>query len=283
MRLSIVILPEARWSVAKDWWRMADEYGFHTAWTYDHLTWRSFQDDAWFGATTTLAAAALATRRVRIGPLVASPNFRHPVAFAKEIMGLDDLSDGRFTLGLGSGGTGFDATALGGTSWNMQERTARFIEFSEQLNTLLRSPTTTELRGSFYAADEARNIPGCVQKPRVPFVLSAFGPRGMALTANLADGWVTTGGDLGLREAARQLNALEVACVKAGRSFASLDRHFLTGFDPAECWLDSVASYTDLAGRAAELGFTDVILHRARNTEPFLGNWRIFEDIASAS
>lgn len=42
-----------------------------------------------------------------------SPNFRHPVTLAKELISLDDVSGGRITLGIGAGGSGYDATALG--------------------------------------------------------------------------------------------------------------------------------------------------------------------------
>jgi alkanesulfonate monooxygenase SsuD/methylene tetrahydromethanopterin reductase-like flavin-dependent oxidoreductase (luciferase family) len=280
VRVSLVILPEARWAVARQWWRLAEELGFHTAWTYDHLTWRSFQNEEWFGATTTLAAAAGETKRIRIGPLVASPNFRHPVTFAKEVMGLDDLSNGRFTLGLGSGGTGFDAVALGATPWSMGERTRRFHEFTYQLDTLLSHPTA-ELAGAHYSAVEARNIPGCIQSPRVPFVISAYGAKGMALTANQGQGWVTTGGDSGLVGVAEQVRLLDSACNAAGRIPDTLDRHYLTGFSTDEPWLQSIEAFTDLAGRATELGITDVVLHRPRSTEPFLGATSVLEEIAA--
>jgi alkanesulfonate monooxygenase SsuD/methylene tetrahydromethanopterin reductase-like flavin-dependent oxidoreductase (luciferase family) len=279
VRISLVILPEARWSVARQWWRLADELGFHTAWTYDHLTWRSFQDDEWFGATTTLAAAATETQRIRIGPLVASPNFRHPVTFAKEVMGLDDLSNGRLSLGLGSGGIGFDAAALGEDPWPMAERTSRFHEFSYQLDTLLSQPAS-DLTGLHYRAIAARNIPGCIQTPRVPFVISAYGAKGMALTAKLGQGWVTTGGDSGLIGVAEQVQLLDAACSAAGRAPETLDRHYLTGFGADEPWMQSLESFTDLAGRATALGITDIVLHRPRSTEPFLGAAGLLEDIA---
>ena len=73
MRLGVLILPEERWSTARDRWRAAEELGFHHAWTYDHLTWRRFRDKTWFGAVPTLAAAAETTSRLRLGTLVASP------------------------------------------------------------------------------------------------------------------------------------------------------------------------------------------------------------------
>src|SRR5687768_4817719 len=113
MRVGVIVLPEQRWSDASSRWRRLDEWGFDSAWTYDHLAWRSLADGPWFATVPTLAAAAGVTSRIRLGTFVASPNFRHPVPFAKELMGLDDISGGRFVLGVGAGGTGFDASVLG--------------------------------------------------------------------------------------------------------------------------------------------------------------------------
>ena len=99
-------------------WRRAEALGFDHAWTYDHLAWRSLRDSPWFGAVPTLTAAAMATERIRLGTLVASPNFRHPVPFATELVTLDDISGGRLTLGIGAGGDGWDATMLGQVAWS---------------------------------------------------------------------------------------------------------------------------------------------------------------------
>src|SRR5690606_41715142 len=112
MRVSTVILPIYPWREGREVWRAADDLGFHAAYTYDHLSWRSFHDGPWFGAVPTLAAAAGVTERVRLGTLVSSPNFREPVTFAKEVLTLDDLSGGRVTVGLGAVTTGFDAIVL---------------------------------------------------------------------------------------------------------------------------------------------------------------------------
>lgn len=118
LRLSTVILPVHRWHEGgRERWQRAEELGFHTAYTYDHLSWRSFRERTWFGALPTLTAAATATQRLRLGTLVTSPNFRHPVTLAKELISLDDISGGRITLGIGAGGSGFDATALGQEAW----------------------------------------------------------------------------------------------------------------------------------------------------------------------
>src|SRR3954462_12504863 len=114
MRIGIVILPDQRWSVSAGRWRRAEEYGFDHAWTYDHLGWRDLADGRWFDAMLTLTAAATVTSRIKLGTLVASANFRHPVHFAREITALDDISGGRLTLGIGAGAAGpsFDAIWL---------------------------------------------------------------------------------------------------------------------------------------------------------------------------
>jgi alkanesulfonate monooxygenase SsuD/methylene tetrahydromethanopterin reductase-like flavin-dependent oxidoreductase (luciferase family) len=72
MLLSTVILPIHPWREGRGIWRRAEELGFHAAYTYDHLSWRSFRDKPWFGAVPTLAAAATATERIRLGTLVTS-------------------------------------------------------------------------------------------------------------------------------------------------------------------------------------------------------------------
>jgi alkanesulfonate monooxygenase SsuD/methylene tetrahydromethanopterin reductase-like flavin-dependent oxidoreductase (luciferase family) len=73
LRLSTVILPVDRWSEGgRATWQAAEELGFQAAYTYDHLSWRSFRDRTWFGALPTLTAAAGVTERMRLGTLVTS-------------------------------------------------------------------------------------------------------------------------------------------------------------------------------------------------------------------
>ena len=78
MRLSTVILPIYRWNAeGREVWQRAEALGFHTAYTYDHLSWREpFRDRTWFGAIPTLTAAAAATERMRLGTLVTSVKSR---------------------------------------------------------------------------------------------------------------------------------------------------------------------------------------------------------------
>lgn len=289
MRLGVLILPEFRWPTAQPLWRRAEELGFEHAWTYDHLAWRSLRDSPWFGALPTLTAAAMATERIRLGTLVASPNFRHPVPFAKEVMTLDDISGGRLTLGLGAGGEGWDATVLGHAAWSRSERSERFAEFVDLLDRLLRDPATSH-EGRYYAADGARNVPGCVQAPRVPFAIAAAGRRAMRLAAAYGEMWVTIGelahgGPVpaaeGARMVAEQVALLEEVCVESGRDPASLRRLLLTG-PILDAGLESVEAFRDTAGRYAEVGVTDLVVHWPRASDPYAADLATFERIFSA-
>jgi alkanesulfonate monooxygenase SsuD/methylene tetrahydromethanopterin reductase-like flavin-dependent oxidoreductase (luciferase family) len=293
LRLSTVILPHRRWSEGgRSTWTRAEQLGFHTAYTYDHLSWRTFRDGPWFGAVPTLTAAAGVTETLRLGTLVTSPNFRHPVTLAKELISLDDISGGRITLGIGAGGTGFDATALLNSSqepWSPRERADRFAEFVPLLDRLLTEDAVTH-EGRFYSADEARNIPGCVQRPRLPFAVAATGPRGLKLAAQYGQAWVTTG-DPKLYETGTpeqsvealrgQLGKLSEACAAAGRDVAELDKILLTGFTPDRAQpLRSVDAFVDFAGRHRELGFTEIVIHWPIPDSDFAADEKVFEKIA---
>lgn len=291
LRLSTVILPVDRWHEGgRAKWQRAEELGFHTAYTYDHLSWRTFRDGPWFGALPTLTAAATATDRLRLGTLVTSPNFRHPVTLAKELMSLDDVAGGRITLGIGAGGNGFDATALGQEPWTPRERADRFGEFVPLLDRLLTEGAVTQ-EGDFYSAVEARNLPGCVQRPRLPFAVAATGPRGLKLAARYGQGWVTTGDpklfEEGTPEQSRaalrdQVDRLESACAAIGRDSAELDKVLLHGFTPDRNRpLESVDAFVDFAGHHRDLGITEIALHWPIPDSDFATDQAVFEEIAN--
>lgn len=291
MRLSTVILPVRPWHQGgRDEWTRAERLGFDTAYTYDHLSWRTFRDGPWYGAVPTLTAAAAATERLRLGTLVTSPNFRHPVTLAKELISLDDISGGRITLGIGAGGTGFDATVLGQEAWTPRERADRFGEFVPLLDRLLTEDSVT-YEGTFYSAVEARGIPGCVQRPRLPFAVAATGPRGLKLAAKHGQAWVTTGDpklfETGTPEQSveairGQVEKLGKACADIGRDVAELDKILLTGFTPEPGKvLESLDAFVDFAGKHFELGFTEIAIHAPIPDSDFAADQAVFEQIAT--
>jgi alkanesulfonate monooxygenase SsuD/methylene tetrahydromethanopterin reductase-like flavin-dependent oxidoreductase (luciferase family) len=286
MRIGVVVLPELPWAEQATQWQRLDEWGFHAAYTYDHLAWRSLADSPWYATVPILAAAATATRRIRIGTWVATPNFRHPVAFAKELMTLDELSQGRFVLGVGAGGAGFDATVLGGDELTGGERVARFAEFVECLDLLLTQPMTS-YDGAWFRAVDARMVPGPVQKPRPPFVVAANGPRAMRVVAAHGQGWATTGitpSDDGPERWWATLpgavSRLDDTLLAAGRAPGDVER-FLSVDASGSFALDSVESLRDALGRAGELGFDEVVVHWPRPDGVYAGDERVLELVAT--
>lgn len=290
LRLSTVILPHRRWHEGgRSAWTRAEQLGFHTGYTYDHLSWRTFRDGPWFGALPTLTAAATVTERMRLGTLVTSPNFRHPVTLAKELISLDDISGGRLTLGVGAGGTGFDATALGQDPWTPRERADRLAEFVPLLDRLL-TEDSVSYEGEFYSAHEARNIPGCAQRPRLPFAVAATGPRGLRLAARYGQAWVTTGApelfengtpEQSVQALRGQIEKLGAACETVGRDVRTLDKILLTGFTPDRGQpLESVGAFVDFAGRHRDLGFTEIVIHWPIAGSDFAADEKVFERIA---
>ena len=287
MRHGIVILPQDRWSESRRKWVLAEELGFDHAWTYDHLSWRSLADEPWGATIPTLTAAAAATSTIRLGTFVASPNFRHPVPFAKDLATLDDIAGGRFILGVGSGGTGFDAFVLGQRELTPRQRHERFTEFVEDLDTLLRfeSDGAISFEGEWFNAVNARMVGTPAQSPRLPFVLAANGPKGLALVAQHAQGWVTTGpdgvhGDDWWSAVAQLVERLDVAADAAGLDARSIDRYLALDMNGTFS-MSSVAAFEDQVARAAELGFTDVISHWPREDGIYAGQESVLLEVAS--
>jgi alkanesulfonate monooxygenase SsuD/methylene tetrahydromethanopterin reductase-like flavin-dependent oxidoreductase (luciferase family) len=289
MRFGLVILPQYEWPEAGRLWRDAERLGFDHAWTYDHLSWRGLAGERWHATIPTLTAAAMVTERIRLGTLVASPNYRHPVPFAKDVATLDQIAGGRVVLGLGSGGTGFDARVLGQGELSPRDRYERFREFTEALDRLLRfergSNAGITYWGDEFSADAARMVGEPEQQPRLPFLMAANGPRAMRLAARFGSGWVTTGPqadtDAAWWAGLRPLVArLDEACDAEGRDPGDLDR-VLSLDDESRYSMTSVAAFEDAVGRARELGFTDVISHRPRQHGIYAGSEAVLDEIGS--
>jgi alkanesulfonate monooxygenase SsuD/methylene tetrahydromethanopterin reductase-like flavin-dependent oxidoreductase (luciferase family) len=279
------MLPTDPWPETMARAQRLETLGFDHLWTYDHLSWRRYRDRPWHATIPWLAGLAGATSSIRLGTMVASPNFRHPVTLAKDAMTLDHISGGRITLGVGAGGLGFDATIFGGDVLPLAERRARLAEFVELLDLLLRQPATT-YHGAYYTAEQARMLPGCLQHPRVPLAVAAGDPTALALVARFADAWITYG-DTTHRETSpagtdaairRQLDLLTEHCRAVGRDPAAIDRIYLSG-NTDERPLASLAAFTDLVGRCRALGFTDLVFHHPRDDDPV---WNDPEEIVQA-
>jgi len=288
VRVGLVILPSDRWTAARRQWEWADDVGFATAWTYDHIRWGGMPDGPWHAAVPVLAAAAAATRRIRLGTLVATPNFRHPVTLARDALALDDVSGGRFDLGVGPGSEGPDATALGQQPWGAVERMERFDEFLQILRAIVDGGATTRttIAGRHYASTDTPSTPGALQAP-FPLTVAAGGPRGLHLAVAYGQQWVTIGPTSGeartpdsiLRAARLQCALLDAACAEQGRDPTTLRKVLL--WTPVETTLTSTEQFDDIAAPYEELGFDEFVLHHPAQSGPYGGSVPVFEQIAA--
>lgn len=281
MRFGICILPDLTWRESRPRWQRAEEMGFDHAWTYDHLVWGGLPDSRWFSCIPTLTAAATVTRHIDLGAFVVSPNFRHPVAFSREVATLVDISDGRFLLGLGAGGTP-DDTVLGGDRLPPKQRVDRLQEFTLLLDRTLRDDHV-DADGRYYRARDMRLV-GEPVRPRVPFLLAGNGPRSVRFAAQHGDGWITTGTPSetvddwfdGIRASC---DVLTETLGKDGIT-EEFPRYLSLDASPRNA-LESIDLFDEMVGRASSLGFTDVIVHWPRSSEPYLAPDHVLDEVAA--
>ncbi|MCM0621026.1 LLM class flavin-dependent oxidoreductase [Nocardioides bruguierae] len=274
MRFGVTLLTDLSWAESRPRWVAAEEMGLDHAWTYDHLTWGSLPESPWRDALTTLAAAAALTSRIGLGTAVTAPNFRHPLPLYREVQALDEISGGRFLLGLGVGGD-LDSAKLGLPDMSAKERVDRFQEFTDLLRRL-RSEDHVDAAGTWFSTVDARTAP----TPSTPFVVSGNGPRSIRYAARVGEGWMTTGRpaddlDGWFAHLAEMTATLDEALEKAGRDRASFPRYLLMDaparFSHGLFALSSTDLFEEMTGRAAALGFTDLITHWPRTGEPYAG------------
>jgi alkanesulfonate monooxygenase SsuD/methylene tetrahydromethanopterin reductase-like flavin-dependent oxidoreductase (luciferase family) len=244
-------------------------------------------DGPWHAAVPVLAAAAAVTDRIRLGTLVATPNFRHPVTLARDALALDDVSSGRLDLGLGPGSEGPDASALGQDPWPAAERVARFGEFLSILKPIVDgAPSTrTTLQTEHYAANEAPSTPGALQRP-LPLTIAAGARRALLLAATYGNSWVTIGPtgavprtpEVVLDAVTRQSGVLDEVLATTGRAPESLGKVLL--WTPTEPVIDSADQFDELVAPYQALGFDQFVVHHPAQTGPYVGDVRAFEQIA---
>lgn len=176
-----------------------------------------------------MAAAAAATRRLRIGSYVFANDLRHPLLLAREAASIDHLSGGRLELGLGAGWMRSDYRQLGMAYDPPPRRIDRLQEALGLVKRLLSGETVTH-EGPHYRLGRARVWPRPVQRPHPPIMLGGGGPRLLRLAAREAQivglaPQMTASGRPMLRLATDDALERRIAVVRraAGERFASLE------------------------------------------------------------
>lgn len=159
--------------------RRAEALGYDALYVTDHLGRQ-------LAPIAALAAAAVATTRLRIGAYVFANDFRHPLILAREAATLDHLSGGRLELGLGAGWMRSDYRQLGLPYDRPAVRIDRMVESLGLVKRLLAGETVIH-RGDHYRLERARIHPPPIQRPRPPIMIGGGGPRLLRLAAREAE------------------------------------------------------------------------------------------------
>ena len=221
-----VQLPEAerlvRWPEAMAMARAAEEVGFDSIWLGDHLLYRGDgrEERGPWEVWTQLAAIAALTSRVRLGPLVACASFHPPGLIAKMAASVDDISGGRFVLGLGAGWNETEYRAFG---LAYDHRVSRFEESFEIVRRLVGGERVT-LDGRFWSAEDLVLLPAPAR--RIPLMIGSNGPRMLSIALPHVDWWNTWYSDYGNgAEGFAELNRrISEAAERAGRDPADVAR-----------------------------------------------------------
>lgn len=197
----------------------AERDGFDSVWIVDHLLfeWHGQRRGVWEG-WTLLSALAEATTRIELGTLVMSTAFRNPALLAKMADAVDEVSEGRFTLGLGAGWHEPEFTAFGYPS----DRLAGRFEDAIRIIAPLVRTGAVDYQGTHDRAINCVSLPRGPRSDGPPILIGASRPRMLRLTAELADAWNTCW--LGrASELAERLASMHAACAEVGRDPATLE------------------------------------------------------------
>jgi alkanesulfonate monooxygenase SsuD/methylene tetrahydromethanopterin reductase-like flavin-dependent oxidoreductase (luciferase family) len=262
----------------------AERLGFDVLWNCDTVVEPDRPRHTMFDGPTTLALMAEWTDKIRVGTLITSMYFRQPVTLTKAAVTIDHLSRGRLELGLGVGDPSAGAKAVR-VDWPPGEQIARFREFVELIDLLLRQEVTT-YDGKFYRCGEAETIPLPVQGPRPPITIAAHGPKMLQIAAQHADGWSSWGG-YGVdteqdfyKATTDRSHRFDDLCADAGRDPTTI-RHSLVCFPPLTPW-HSTEYFTDMVGRFTENGIDEFVLYWPQAWRHDPREDAVFEEIATS-
>jgi probable F420-dependent oxidoreductase len=236
---------------------LAEGLGTDSLWVSHHVIHTGFVADRlgtgnYYDPLISLAAAALATTRVRLGTSVLVLGYLNPFVTAKQLATIDWLSHGRVDVGVGVGGLRpeFDATNVVA----FDDRGKYADEFIDVMR-LLWSPARSSFHGQFFTFEDVEAYPGPYQAGGLPILIGGNGSRAMQRVAARGDGWHGIGIEPVATADLRRRLADQLA--SAGRSIdgfpLQVRLHIDVGdLDPA-AWSDRAAAY-------AEAGVTELIL-----------------------
>lgn len=167
----------------------AEAIGFDSLWVIDVLTSRIGAEvsESW-ECWSLLAALAARTSRIALGTLVTCTSFRNPALLANFAVTVDEISGGRFTLGLGVGGVKSSYDAFG---FPWENRFGRFEEALAIIHRLLRTGSI-DFSGKYFRLQECKLTIRGPQLNAIPLLIGTAtppGPRLLRAVTRYADLW----------------------------------------------------------------------------------------------
>jgi alkanesulfonate monooxygenase SsuD/methylene tetrahydromethanopterin reductase-like flavin-dependent oxidoreductase (luciferase family) len=208
---------KASWADIRTMATEAERIGCDSVWLPDRL---QVGDVGVWESLSMVSAIAAVTSRVTIGTAVTRSIYRHPTLLAKMAETIDEISGGRFILGLGAGSNQGDNREFG---FPTDHAISRFEEALSITHALLRTGSVT-YDGRYY---EVRDTPLRPRGPRQsgpPIMVAARRPRMMRLAARYADSWTSLTLANSPDEWQEQLAAIATACAEEGRDPATLGK-----------------------------------------------------------
>ncbi|WP_329171647.1 LLM class flavin-dependent oxidoreductase [Streptomyces sp. NBC_01477] len=190
--------------------RHAEALGFDTFALSDHLHGVRPSWEPW----TALTWVAAATERIHVATDVLGLPYRSPAVLAKTAETLDRLSRGRLVLGLGSGGHDAEFSAFGLRVRSPGQQVAALGEAVRVIRGLWNQDALT-MDGEHFQVTQARITPRPAH--RIPVWLGTYGPRALALTGAVADGWLPSMQRMDLPQARAMRTRVRAAAEAAGR------------------------------------------------------------------
>lgn len=178
----------------RDMAQRAEQAGFDSIWLYDHLLYRPAREgipgaeDKTIGiweCWTILSALAEATQHIELGTLVLCNSFRNPAILAKMAHTLDEVSGGRYTLGIGAGWNRPEYEAFG---ISFDHRASRFEEALQIIVPLVKEGHV-DFAGKYYQARDCEITPRGPRPFGPPILIGCEGKRMLQLAAQYADQW----------------------------------------------------------------------------------------------
>lgn len=194
-----------------------ERLGYDAIWLPDHYYVERPTGLETFPEVGTLATAlAVATERILIGTNVLAATFRHPAQTAKLAGAIQELSGGRFILGIGAGNQAHEHAAFG---LDFAHRVGRFKEYLPIMCDLMSGKTVT-IEGRYFTLRGAslRTV-----VPPMPLWVASGGPQMFDLTARYASGWNMAGGGTDMAMITTKYDQFATACQTAGRRARDFD------------------------------------------------------------